>query len=302
MIFTEDNAGRVEALFREHLEEAFQGTLTFDPIQVEATQNLRDEDAFHVTVFYDGDRGLLDPAKLNAISSRMVDQLLEPGIGNTVIESYVELKRASTPAGGSAGKEHGDMSDGANRQGRLATARALSGGDKQRDQTELKSAVDSCYFSMFHALCRSNAQALAGRQRTRCPGAWSRVYMGMDEKSIAERFRRHRPQACNAVKEFGACFAIMQEHRDRAMERPGSTFRQSEVATLVERAESAIPGLLGASAEERRLLGINLLVGTVRGQDARTDSVPDWAAVQGWNEATDQVTTGTGATSRAPAF
>ena len=58
MIFTEDNAGRVEALFREHLEEAFQGTLTFDPIQVEATQNLRDEDAFQVTVFYDGDRGL----------------------------------------------------------------------------------------------------------------------------------------------------------------------------------------------------------------------------------------------------
>ena len=139
------------------------------------------------------------------------------------------------------------MSNGTSWQGRLATARALSGVDRQRDQTELKSAVDSCYFSMYHALCRSNAQALAGRHRTRYPDDWSRVYMGMTEDSIPDRFRQHRPQAADAVKGFGACFAIMQDHRDRAMERPFTTFLPSEVANLIERAESAIIRLLGTS-------------------------------------------------------
>ena len=45
---------------------------------------------FRVTVVYDGDHSLLDPAKLNAISSGIVDRLLELGINNTVIESHVE--------------------------------------------------------------------------------------------------------------------------------------------------------------------------------------------------------------------
>ena len=167
------------------------------------------------------------------------------------------------------------MSNGTSWQGRLATARALSGVDRQRDQTELKSAVDSCYFSMYHALCRSNAQALAGRHRTRYPDEWSRVYMGMTEDSIPDRFRQHRPQAADAVKGFGACFAIMQDHRDRAMERPFTTFLPSEVANLIERAESAIIRLLGTSIEERKSLAINLLIGSVHGERPRTYATPE---------------------------
>ena len=43
--------------------------LAFDPITVELTQNMFDRDAFHVTVAYNGDGRLLDPARLNRISS-----------------------------------------------------------------------------------------------------------------------------------------------------------------------------------------------------------------------------------------
>ena len=42
----------------------------------------------------------------------------------------------------------------------------------------------------------------------------------MDESSIVARFRQYRPQASDGAKDFGAVFAILQEHRDRAMERP----------------------------------------------------------------------------------
>ena len=89
MVYTEETAAVVESLFRRELGSAFQGILTIDSIRVELTQNMRDETAFHVTVVYDGDRSLLDPAKANRTSSVLTDQLAELGITNTVIESYV---------------------------------------------------------------------------------------------------------------------------------------------------------------------------------------------------------------------
>ena len=89
MVFTEETAVVVESLFRRELESAFQGSLAIDTIRIELTQNMKDEDAFHVTVVYDGDRSTLDPAKANRTSSVLTDMLAELGIGNTVIESYV---------------------------------------------------------------------------------------------------------------------------------------------------------------------------------------------------------------------
>ena len=49
------------------------------------------------------------------------------------------------------------------------------------------------------------------------------------------------------------------------MERPFTTYLPSKVANLIDRAESAILGLLAISAEGRRSLAISLLIGGVRG-------------------------------------
>ena len=63
------------------------------------------------------------------------------------------------------------------------------------NEDELATAVDSCYFAMYHALCHSNAHALADNPPERRCEDWSRVYMGMGENTIAARFRQFRPQA-----------------------------------------------------------------------------------------------------------
>ena len=89
MAFNKETAKQMESLYRKLLEEAFQGTLTFDPITVELTQNMIDEDAFHAVVVYQGDGRLLDPAKLNRISSLFIDRTVELGIENTIVASYV---------------------------------------------------------------------------------------------------------------------------------------------------------------------------------------------------------------------
>ena len=134
------------------------------------------------------------------------------------------------------------------------------------NEAELSLGVDRSYFAMYHALCQSNARSLAGRLRQRRREDWSRVYMGMHESAITARLRRYRPQASDEMKDFGAAFAILQEHRDRAMEPPSSTFLPSEVARLIQRAESAIIALESLGQDERRSLALNLLVGNVHGK------------------------------------
>ena len=274
MTFDKETAARLESLYRQHIEEAFQGNLTFDPITVELTQNMFDQDAFLVTVVYHGDSRLLDPAKINRISSHMVDEATELGIDNTIIESYVdsrEIRPPSCPRRRTAGgnqRRH-------NWHGMLNIARRFLNTESLPNEDELATAVDSCYFAMYHALCHSNARALAGTPRERRPDDWSRVYMSMEENTIAARLRNYRPQASGEVNDFGAAFAILQEHRDRAMERPGSTFHPSEVIRLIQRAESAIVALEAISNEDQRSLAINLLVGKLREMRPSISTTPD---------------------------
>ena len=55
MTHNDETAAQLESLYRQHLEEAFQGTLAFNPITVEVTENMFDRYAFHVTAVYHGD-------------------------------------------------------------------------------------------------------------------------------------------------------------------------------------------------------------------------------------------------------
>ena len=266
MAFDKETAARLESLYLEHLEEMFHKTLTFDPITVELTQNMFDQDTFHVTVAYDGDGRLLDPAKLNNISSLMIDRAAELGIENTVLESYVD-SREYTGQEARVEEPLGEISGNQDWHGMLNLARRFLNKGNLPNEAELSLGVDRCYFAVYHALCHNNAGALAGSLRAQRRDDWSKVYMGMDESSIAERFRQYRPQASDEIKGIGATFAILQEHRDRAMERPGSTYLPSEVARLIQRADSAIVALEALSNEERRSLAINLLVGKMRGKN-----------------------------------
>ena len=273
MTYSDETAVQLESLYRQHLEEAFQGTLAFDPVTVEVAGNMFDRDAFHVTVVYHGDGRLLDPATLNRISSLMVDEASELGIGHTIIESYADVReyvgpepRIDEPLAEIIGNRpwHEMLN---------IARRFLNTGDRP-NEAELSLGVDRSYFAMYHALCHSNAQSLAGSPQAQRRDDWSRVYMGMDENSITPRFRHYRPQGSQPVNDFSAAFAILQEHRDRAMERLGTSYLPSEVVRLMQRAESAITALATLGAEERRSLALNLLVGNVPGKGRNIGTAP----------------------------
>ena len=275
MAFDKETAARVESLYRQHLEEAFPGNASpSTPSAVEVTQNMFNEQAFHVTVPYDGDSRLLDPAELNRISSLMIDKAAELGIQNTIIESYV-LSLEYTLGMALIEEPLEEISGNQSWHGMLKLARHLLDAASAPIEAELTTAVDRSYFAMYHALCHSNTQALAAGLRDRRPEDWSSVYMGMDESTIVERLRHYRPQASDEVNDFGAAFTILQEHRDRANERFDSTFHPSEVARLIRRAESAIVALEAVNTEERRSLAINLLAGKMPRSNRNISTTPD---------------------------
>ena len=274
MAFDKETATRLESLYRQHLEEALQGTLIFHPITVEVTQNMFDLDAFHVTVVYHGDGRLLDPAKLNRVSSLMVDEATELGIENTILESYVDSREYAAQVD-RVEEPLEEISGNQDWHGMLNIARYFLNTEGLPNEAELATAVDSSYFAAYHALCHSNGRTLAGNFQEKRPDDWSRVYMGMEENTIVARFRQYRPRASNQVNHFGAAFAILQEHRDRAMERPGSAFHPSEVIRLIQRAESAIAALEAISNEDKRSLAINLLIGKLRSKHSTISRPPD---------------------------
>ena len=188
MAFDKETATQVESLYRELLEEAFQGTHTFDPITVELTQNMFDQDDFHVTVAYNGDGRLLDAAKLNRISSLMVDKAAELGIENTAIESYVDSREYA----GQVDRVEEPLAEVGGNQlwhEMLNISRHFMSTSNPPNEAELSLGVDRCYFAMYQAVCHSNAQSLAGNLRAQRRNDWSRVYMGMNENAIVARFR-----------------------------------------------------------------------------------------------------------------
>lgn len=74
---------------RRLLDEAFHGTVSFDPITVEPVVDFYGEDSLKIIVVYDGDYALLDPHKLIRISSEMDDILYGMGFRNFPLESYI---------------------------------------------------------------------------------------------------------------------------------------------------------------------------------------------------------------------
>ena len=91
-------------------------------------------------------------------------------------------------------------------------------------QAELRRAVSTAYYALFHALAFCCAHRLAGSDRTNA--AWVQTYRALehgharnqcDNQSVMGGF----PQE---IQDFGNCFILMQAQRQRADYSPSATF------------------------------------------------------------------------------
>ena len=125
----------------------------------------------------------------------------------------------------------------------------------------LKRAVSTVYYAMFHALCLSNANIVAGLStdpQTR--ESWTRTYRSLDHGPAKERMARDKGIVEPAVHQFATVFAILQQQRQLADYDPHSRFSRRQVINLIGFAETATEDLMATSLAVRRPLATLVLL------------------------------------------
>ena len=129
-------------------------------------------------------------------------------------------------------------------------------------QMDLRRAVSSAYYAMFHALCRSNAETLIGTAPAmQATEPWVQAYRAMDHRPAKNKlteYRAKRPVHPD-IDSFARTFAILQEQRHDADYDPRKTFTRREVDRLIARAEVAAEAFY-VPVQDRRKLAAHLLL------------------------------------------
>lgn len=128
--------------------------------------------------------------------------------------------------------------------------------------TELRRAVSSVYYALFHCLARSCADAVAGgSQAPRNAAAWRQAYRALEHGEAKRRCSRADAMRAYpvAIRVFAERFLEMQVDRHAADYDPHASFARSEVLDGLDRTRRAIDGFLAAPPEDRRAFAVYLL-------------------------------------------
>ena len=132
----------------------------------------------------------------------------------------------------------------------------MMGGRKPR-QSDLRRAVSTAYYALFHALCRNCADALIGTVgANRSEPAWSQAYRSVNHGQARDRFRNGTVMAKFSpdIQDFGNVFLDAQRKRHSADYDPSYRAAKAAVLTDIGSAEAAIGKLRSASMKDRRAL------------------------------------------------
>ena len=134
-------------------------------------------------------------------------------------------------------------------------------------QMDLRRAVSTAYYAVFHALCRSNAETLIGTTTTaQSTDPWVHAYRALDHGSAKELLGKYRLKSNihTDIRAFATAFANFQEQRHDADYDPRKVFTRPEVARLIDRMETAVSAFWNAPPSDHRELAAYLLLSTRR--------------------------------------
>jgi uncharacterized protein (UPF0332 family) len=132
---------------------------------------------------------------------------------------------------------------------------------KRPRQADLKRAVSTAYYALFHALAKDAADLLVGVGGNRSDTAWSQVYRSLqhgDAKNACEGFRNLKPEP--PFKLCADIFVTLQQKRHDADYDPNCRVLRSEAIELIDMAELAIGNLKASPKRDRREFAVSLLM------------------------------------------
>ena len=128
-------------------------------------------------------------------------------------------------------------------------------------QEQLKRAISTAYYAMFHALCRSNADVLVGAGNDGAGRlAWTRTYRTLAHRQASNRLTQARQIMPPQARRFAATFATLLEQRHEADYNPHSMFYREGVIEMLEAADSATLEFLRMPRSQRRAVAALVLM------------------------------------------
>ncbi len=142
----------------------------------------------------------------------------------------------------------------------LASGELGSGRGRPR-QSELRRAVSSAYYAIFHALALAAADLLIGTNRnSRIETLWLQIYRSLEHGYARNQCQNPAiGQFPPEIRDFAAQFVAMQALRHNADYNPAVTFTRREVMRLIDESEASIVAFENASEQDRRAFAVYVL-------------------------------------------
>ena len=141
----------------------------------------------------------------------------------------------------------------------MATARSLAEGDPRRpSQANLRRAVSTACYAMFHCLAGTAADLLIGGSRGE---AWHQVYRALEHGSARNACQNRRAMQGFPleIQEFASSFVALQGARQRADYALDGRYDKSDVLAAIDRAENAIEKISQVDARHMRSFAAHVL-------------------------------------------
>jgi hypothetical protein len=141
----------------------------------------------------------------------------------------------------------------------LDQALALATRGQRPRNVDLKRAISTVYYAIFHELAKRCSDTLIG-PRYRETAAWARVYRSLEHGKLRQEFKRLSAQTRNnqsdaIIGELAIVFVELQEYRHFADYDPGqSQLSRIGVIAMIKRTDAVIEAMSLLSKE--RLLDL----------------------------------------------
>lgn len=130
-------------------------------------------------------------------------------------------------------------------------------------QTNLRRAISTAYYALFHCLAKCCANLLIGGPgAARSSGAWHQVYRALDHGFAKNACKKNDKIALfpQEIQDFANAFVIMQEKRHSADYDPKGTFYKSDVALQIEITKVVVEDFEKAALKDRRAFAAFVLL------------------------------------------
>ena len=130
-------------------------------------------------------------------------------------------------------------------------------------QAELRRAVSTAYYALFHTLARCGADLVAGSTKQhRSQRAWRQAYRALDHGETRKRCtqKTRLTEFPTEIQVFADAFVRLQRLRHWADYDPLSIFHRSLVLQWIEEVDNSISGFNSVARAERKAFAVYVLL------------------------------------------